>query len=198
MIKFLNYSKKKPYKLFKEKYDAAIDANQKNIEAICVSSFSNISDEVDARFVNLKLVDNEDFIFFTNYKSQKAIQFDSHSQVAISIYWNNINTQIRIKAKIEKTSLEYNANYFKERSPEKNALAISSRQSQLIDSYETVLLNYNNSFNQDDLTSCPDYWGGYRCIPYYFEYWEGHESRLNKRNVYQINNGEWSQSTLQP
>ena len=34
-------------------------------------------------------------------------------------------------------------------------------------------------------TPRPDFWGGYSFIPYYFEFWQGHENRLNKRHVFE-------------
>ena len=50
-----------------------------------------------------------------------------------------------MKAKIKKTSNEFNQKYFFDRSEEKNALAISSNQSKTIDSYNQVKENYNKS-----------------------------------------------------
>jgi pyridoxine/pyridoxamine 5'-phosphate oxidase len=103
-----------------------------------------------------------------------------------------------MKAKIKKTSNDYNQKYFFDRSEEKNALAISSNQSKLIDSYNQVKENYNKSLKNDDLKKCPEYWGGYSFTPYYFEFWEGHESRINKRETFKKINGVWEQSFLQP
>jgi len=198
MIKFNKLSNERPYLVLKQKYDDAKNVNQKNIEAIVISSYSNKSNEVNSRFVNLKLLDNKDFIFFSNYKSAKSQEFIEHNQITALIYWNSINIQIRLKAKIKKTSRNFNNEYFKNRSEEKNALAISSRQSQIIDSYDSVKNNYNQSLKLDDLSECPDYWGGYVFTPYYFEFWEGHESRLNKRNIYEYNKGNWDHYILQP
>ena len=73
----------------------------------------------------------------------------------------------------------------------KNALAISSNQSKPIDSYKQVKENYNKSLKNDDLKKCPEFWGGYSFTPYYFEFWEGHESRLNKREVYEKSDDSW-------
>ena len=103
-----------------------------------------------------------------------------------------------MKAQIKKTSKEFNQAYFFNRSEEKNALAISSNQSKLIDSYNQVKENYNRSLESDDLKKCPEYWGGYSFVPYYFEFWEGHESRINKREVFNKINSSWKQLYLQP
>ena len=136
--------------------------------------------------------------FFSNYNSPKASSFISHNQIAALIYWSSINVQIRMKAKIKKTSKEYNQEYFLNRSEEKNALAISSNQSKPIDSYSQVIENFNNSIKNDDLKKCPEFWGGYTFTPFYFEFWEGHESRLNKREVFKKKDGDWEYSFVQP
>ena len=138
MIQFNNIKQETPYLLFKKKYDEAFNAGQKSIEAISISSFNTITKEVDSRYVNLKFITYEEFIFFSNYDSPKAISFNSHKQIAALVYWPSINTQIRMKAKIKKTSIDYNQKYFSNRSKEKNALAISSDQSKLIESYSKV------------------------------------------------------------
>ncbi len=198
MINFLNDNLSEPFVRLKEIYDQAITANQGSIEAISISSFDESLSEVNSRYVNLKAVINDEFIFFTNYNSPKSIEFESHNQIAATLYWASINVQIRIKAKIRKTSPEYNQKYFLERSPKKNALAISSSQSKPIDSYESIVKNYKKSLEFDNLEKCPDFWGGYSFTPYYFEFWEGHESRLNKREAYAKNADNWQQCLLQP
>jgi pyridoxamine 5'-phosphate oxidase len=198
MIKFNYYNKEIPYLLFKAKYDEAVDAGQKGIEAISISSYNQEISEVNSRYVNLKFIINDEFIFFSNYESPKASSFNSSNQIAALLYWPNINVQIRMKAKIKKTSNDYNQKYFFDRSVEKNALAISSNQSKPIDSYSQVKENYNKSLKNDDLKKCPEFWGGYSFTPYYFEFWEGHESRLNKREVYEKSGDSWKHLILQP
>jgi pyridoxamine 5'-phosphate oxidase len=198
MIQFKNANKELPYLIFKAKYDEALNAGQKNIEAISISSFNSQICEVDSRYVNLKFITNDKFIFFSNYNSPKASAFNSYNQIAALVYWPNINTQVRMKAKIKKTSNKYNQKYFSDRSKEKNALAISSSQSQKIESYESVLNKYKRSLEFNELNKCPDFWGGYSFIPYYFEFWEGHESRLNKREVYEKTKNSWNHYILQP
>ena len=198
MIQFNNLKKEIPYIIFIVKYNEAINAGQKNIEALSISSYDSKKNEVDSRYVNLKFIIAEEFIFFSNYNSSKALSFNSHNQIAAVFYWSSINAQIRMKAKIKKTSNAFNEEYFYERSEEKNALAISSDQSKPIDSYNQVIENYNRSLESNDLKKCPEYWGGYSFTPYYFEFWEGHESRVNKREGFNNIDGIWKHSFLQP
>jgi len=198
MIKFNNLCKDSPYRIFKENYDAAIKASQLNIEALCVSSYSSGQNEVNSRFVNLKEINYDEFIFYSNYNSPKAKEFMNHNQISATIFWSNINIQIRMKAIIKKTPKEFNHAYFFTRDTKKNALAISSMQSRKIKSYNDVKENYMNSLKHDDLKSCPDYWGGFSFVPYYFEFWKGDESRINRREVYENSQGKWIHSFLQP
>ena len=198
MIQFNNLNPEIPYQFLKEKYDEALNAGQRGIEAISISSYNKEISEVDSRYVNLKFISNDEFVFFSNYDSPKAFSFNSHNQIAALVYWPSVNVQIRMRAKIKKTSNEYNQKYFFDRSEEKNALAISSNQSKSIDSYNQVKENYNKSLKNDDLKKCPEFWGGYTFTPYYFEFWEGHESRLNKREVYEKSDDSWKHIILQP
>jgi pyridoxamine-phosphate oxidase len=198
MIKFNNLKQEAPFLIFKKKYDEALLARQKSIEAISISSYNQQTNEVDSRYVNLKFVQNDEFIFFGNYASPKASAFNSHDQIIALVFWPSINAQIRIKSKIKKTSKEFNQKYFSKRSEEKNALAISSNQSQTIESYRKVEENYKLSLKTNDLKKCPEYWGGFSFIPYYFEFWEGHKSRINKREVYTRVKNDWMRSFLQP
>lgn len=198
MIEFLNESNSAPYTKLREIYCKALEYNQQSIEAIAISSFNKQNDEVNSRFVNLKFIDNENFIFFTNYNSTKSIEFESHSQISAIFFWSQINTQIRIKASIRKTSRSFNENYFKNRSIEKNALAISSNQSNPIHSFEQVEENYKKALYSENLYRCPKYWGGYSFLPYEIEFWEGNKFRLNKRDLFKKNNTTWAHCILEP
>ena len=198
MIKIKNISTEEPFKIFEEKYNQALKLDQKNIESTVISSFNPQIEEVDSRFVNLKFVINDEFIFFTNYNSPKADAFRIHNQMTALFFWPSINTQIRMKAIIKKTSIEFNQNYFFNRAEEKNALAISSKQSKPIDSYSQVKENYKKSLKNDDLKECPKYWGGYSFTPYEIEFWEGNKFRLNIRNLYRIDNTTWNHFILEP
>ncbi len=198
MINFSNNSSHEPYKILRTKYSQARSKKQESIQAISISSYSNIRKEVNSRLVNLKYIINEEFIFFTNYNSPKALEFDSHDQISAILFWPAINSQIRLKAKITKTSEDFNNDYFRTRSYEKNALAISSNQSSKISSFEDVEKNFNEVKKSKDLSKCPEYWGGYSFTPFYFEFWEGHKSRLNRRDVYYIMDDKWEHQILQP
>ncbi len=198
MINFVNNSKLAPLKKMHKLYGEALAKNQKNIQAIAIASYSNHNKQVDLRYVNLKFVDNNKLIFFSNYNSPKSEQFESHKQISAVLYWSSTNIQIRMKGNIKKTSKVFSDTYFKNRNAKKNALSISSDQSKIIESYEMVKKKYQATINKEDLFKRPSYWGGYEFSPNYFEFWEGHSSRLNKREVFIIKNNNVSKHFLEP
>ena len=198
MIKFKNYSQEEPFILFRKRYEDALNANQKNIEAVSISSYNKDMNEVDSRYVNLKIIEQNNFIFFSNYNSKKAKQFELNRNIAALFFWNEINVQIRIKAKIYKLNKSLSDSYFKNRMKEKNALAISSMQSETISSFSIVKKNYLHTLENADLLKRPKYWGGYTFSPFEFEFWSGHAHRLNKRTHFKFTNKGWIKTLLQP
>jgi pyridoxamine 5'-phosphate oxidase len=199
MINISNIINDIPHIIFKNYFELALENNQKYIEAICISSFNINLNEVESRMVNLKYIKDNEWIFFSNYDSLKAKNFSSHNQISALFFWDSINVQVRIKAKIFKTASQFSDDHYKSRTVNKNALAISSNQSQKIDSYDSVVKNYNDILmDSSKVKNRPSNWGGYSFNPYYFEFWEGHESRLNKRDVYEMKSNKWQHSILQP
>ena len=201
MIEIIKLNNSEPYKIFNNFYEDAINAGEEHIEAISVASLDKENFLVDSRYVNLKYINDNEWIFFSNYQSPKSIQFKSHDQVAISILWKSIYVQIRMLANITKTSEVFSDNHFLSRSDEKNALAVSSKQSDSIDSYESVLNKYNETLKDKRvLNERPKYWGGYSFKPYSFEFWEGNIYRLNKREkfLFSKDNETWIKEFLQP
>ena len=129
------------------------------------------------------------FVVFELSNQAKALRLASNST-------GNVTTLN--KAVIEKTSQSFNTDYFRNRSIEKNALAISSDQSATIESFDIVKNNYNKCLANEDLKKCPDHWGGFSFTPYYFEFWKGDKNRLNEREAFTLLNNEWLKSILQP
>lgn len=199
LIKIINLDDHLPYKKFIEFYKIALNNNQSPINAIIISSFDNVKFEVDSRFVNLKYIHGDEWTFFSNYKGPKSNQFKDHNQISVIIYWESIDLQIRMKAKIRKADKYLSDEHFKNRSFSKNAIAISSNQSSKIDSYESVVRNYEEALNMiNENTERPEYWGGFTFTPYYFEFWEGNKNRINKRVAYQFIKNDWKTFILQP
>tara|TARA_A100001011_G_scaffold290665_1_gene302143 strand:- start:457 stop:1056 length:600 start_codon:yes stop_codon:yes gene_type:complete len=188
-----------PYLKFYAFYGEALTKNQSNPEAMVISSYDGSSNQVDSRFVNLKYIIDEEWIFFSNYNSPKAIQFNSHDQISVLFYWNALNLQIRMQSKIMRIKPELSDKHFASRSKEKNLLAIISDQSSEIESYDELVKKYSDYENStQSIINRPSYWGGFSFQPYSFEFWTGQKFRLNFRESYYKENNEWKKRILQP
>lgn len=198
MIKLIDLNNSEPYFIFEDLYKKAIKKKQKHVEAIAISSFDKTMNSPDSRFVNLKYIINNEWIFFSNYESPKANQFVENSNISCLFFWDEINTQIRIKAKISKTNPSISDQHFSNRSKPKNALAISSKQSKEVSSFKKVKESFERVLSSKDVMERPDYWGGYSFTPHYFEFWEANEFRLNKRKVFKSADDRWTSVILQP
>ena len=86
MIKFLNLNSEKPYIQFKALYQKALENGQKGIEAISVSSYDKASSEVEARYVNLKYIANNEWIFFSNYLFGQSLDWN-HKTIFTTLAW---------------------------------------------------------------------------------------------------------------
>ena len=198
MIVFKDLPEVEPYQQFHKDYLDAEKAKQPLIHAIAISSFNKTLNEVESRFVNLKYIEGEEWIFFSNYNSPKAKSFQSHDQISAMFYWSTTNVQIRMQAKIKETNKERSDEHFKSRQKEKNALAIASNQSQRISSFESVKSKFTKTLENADLGKRPDYWGGFSFTPYYFEFWRGSDFRLNHRKAFSKAEDGWGSSILEP
>ena len=200
MIEILKKIKDKPYRKFYSLYDDALMQDQKSIEAIAISSLNKDKMIVDCRFVNLKYIEGNEWTFFSNYNSPKAEEFVSHNQISAVFYWQKVNIQIRMKAKISKSNEEFSDIHFKKRSLKKNALALSSDQSKPINKFSEVKKNYEKVFeDKESLTKRPNFWGGFTFIPFSFEFWQGNANRINRREFFTLNSqNKWEELILQP
>ena len=153
------------------------------------------------RVVLLKQVTAEGFIFYTNYKSEKAKAIASNPFVCLSFFWPSLERQIIIKGKVEKTSKEVSDAYFKSRPKGSQLGALVSQQSSVIESRNVLdeqLIKLTEKYTHNELER-PDFWGGYIVKPISFEFWQGRPNRLHDRIRYsQTQELDWIIERLAP
>ena len=153
------------------------------------------------RIVLLKGLDEIGFVFFTNYLSKKGREMEANPQVALTFFWKELERQVRIEGRIEKTSGEESDNYFASRPRGSQIGAWVSAQSEVIESGD-FLKNKQQELEAefaDKLIPRPLHWGGYRVIPDYIEFWQGRPSRLHDRLAYtKDKSGDWKIERLSP
>lgn len=153
------------------------------------------------RTVLMKALDNQGIVFYTNYKSRKAQQIAENNQVSVLFPWYALERQVLITGAAEKVSTRESMAYFASRPFGSRLGAWVSQQSQVISSrniLETKLAEMKQKF-KDGKIPLPDFWGGYRIIPDYFEFWQGRKNRLHDRLMYSIDDEKgWKIERMAP
>ena len=151
------------------------------------------------RFVLLKGVSEDGFVFFTNYNSDKAAALAQNDRSSMLFPWNELDRQVSVSGKVEKIAESESDAYFAARPRASQIAAWTSQQSQPIASRAALEAQYRTTLEQFDGNDIarPPHWGGFRLVPERIEFWQGGEDRLHDRFVYQKTNG-WNRSRLQP
>jgi len=154
-----------------------------------------------ARVVLLKACDERGFVFFTSYASRKAQELDANPRAALVFYWPAFDRQVRIEGRVEKITRAETAAYFATRPLDSQLGAWASRQSEPVAGREPLDRAFAAAAERfaGGEVPAPDFWGGYRLRPSRVEFWQGRESRLHDRLVYQQReDGGWAVERLQP
>ncbi len=153
-----------------------------------------------ARVVLLKKIDDNGFVFFTNYESKKANQIMENPDAAILFFWHNLERQVRIEGTITKVSDNESDNYFAERPLGNKIGAIVSNQSKVIPNREYLehkKAETEKMFENKEIKR-PANWGGFCLKPNLFEFWQGRKDRLHDRIQYRKDESTWIIERLAP
>jgi pyridoxamine 5'-phosphate oxidase len=188
-----------PIKQFQLWFNDALAAKLPLPEAMTLAT-ATPDGKPSARMVLLKQVDEDGFVFFTNYQSAKAEQLDANAYAALVFYWSQLDRQVRVVGSVVKTSAQESRDYFKTRPRESQIGAWASAQSQAISSREALEQRAQEieTFYSNREVDCPEYWGGYRLMPDRIEFWKSRIGRLHDRILYQRDGPGWTISRLAP
>ncbi|MEO6354986.1 MAG: pyridoxamine 5'-phosphate oxidase [Ferruginibacter sp.] len=154
-----------------------------------------------ARIVLLKGYDDNGFVFFTNYESNKGKELAANPNACLVFFWKELERQVRLEGRVEKVSNEESDAYFFSRPQGSQVGAWASPQSTVIDNREVIEANVTKYISQFELQPLqrPPHWGGYRLKPQLIEFWQGRESRLHDRLQYTLQtNNDWKIERLAP
>jgi pyridoxamine 5'-phosphate oxidase len=153
-----------------------------------------------ARIVLLKGLDEQGFVFFTNYNSRKGEDLAENPHACLLLYWSQLWRQVRIEGAVEKISEAESDEYFHSRPLGSKLGAWASDQSQPLESREQLekqFEEFNGKFAGN--VPRPPHWGGYRVKPDVIEFWQGRENRLHDRLRYNLKpDGAWNVERLAP
>ncbi|SRR5690554_1082770 len=176
---------------------------------------SNAADEVNAmsvstiggdgfpktRVVLLKKYDENGFVFYTNYHSEKGKAILNNPHVCLSFFWAKAERQIIIKGIAEKVSPEVSDNYFHSRPKGSQLGAMVSPQSEVVESYDLLLENLEKleiQYKHSENIPRPEHWGGFLVRPQSIEFWQGRPNRLHDRIRYTLEDLDWKIERLAP
>ncbi len=189
-----------PFIQFKKWWDEAIKSKIEEVNAMTLATCNN-QGKPSARIVLLKGIQDDGFIFFTNYESRKGKEIENNPNACLVFFWKELERQIRIEGSVKKLSDAESDAYFIIRPEQSRISAWSSPQSQVIknrDVLEENVAKYLQHF-EDSTILRPPHWGGYIVTPNLIEFWQGRRNRLHDRIQYTVDkSGNWIIERLAP
>jgi len=176
-----------PFALFDQWFTAAVAADPNNAAVMTLATAFN--NHPSARMVLLKEHGPDGFVFYTNYSSRKGRELETNPQAALTLWWPPAERQVRIEGRIEKVAPEASDAYFASRPRDSQLGAWVSAQSAQID--EPVTLDSAKKKFGSYPIPRPCSWGGMRLIAARVEFWQGRDSRLHDRIVFDRSNADW-------
>lgn len=170
-----------------EDFDGAGEVNAMTVSTIGLDGFPK------SRIVLLKKFNEEGFVFFTNYNSEKGRAIINNPNICLSFFWESLERQVIIKGIAQKTSENISDGYFESRPDGSKLGAIVSNQSEVIPSrnyLEESLKQLEKDFEGKEIPR-PKHWGGFLVTPLEVEFWQGRPNRLHDRIRY-ILQGDFS------
>jgi len=189
-----------PFKQFESWFQQATDSGTQDPNAFSLATH-DIETGPSVRTVLLKLFDENGFVFFTNYNSQKSLHIKAFPQVAMLFPWLALNRQVRVEGHCEKISTAASLKYFATRPRGSQLGAWCSDQSEVIESRSFLEQKYREAADKFKSGSVPlpSSWGGYRIVPRRIEFWQGQENRLHDRFQYtKQSDNSWKIERLAP
>jgi len=154
----------------------------------------------NVRMVLLKEIEDDAFVFYTNYGSAKAVEVDNAGKAAFVMHWKSLRRQIRVRGTVTRENGAKADAYYKSRSLPSRLGAWASEQSKPLDSRANLLakvarITATKGINPDR----PPFWGGYRIHPTEIEFWADGQHRLHDRFRWvQLDSKSWAIERLQP
>ncbi|WP_299280582.1 pyridoxamine 5'-phosphate oxidase [uncultured Tateyamaria sp.] len=170
-----------PFEIVRAWMAEAEQAEPNDANAIALSTV-DASGMPNARMVLLKDVEDDAFVFYTNYTSAKAGELDSAKKAAFVMHWKSLRRQVRVRGDVEKENGPKADAYYASRSLKSRLGAWASDQSAPLDSRATLMAEVAKvTAKHGHNPKRPPFWGGYRIIPTEVEFWADGAFRLHDR-----------------
>lgn len=183
-------------KWFKQALEAkALEPNAMNLATLSEKGTPT------SRIVLLKGIEKSQFVFYTNYQSQKGRELELNPACALNFFWPELERQIRIEGVVRRVSANESDEYFQSRPRESQVGAWASPQSTMIENREILeerAKQIEVKYEGLKVLPRPKQWGGFGVTPFEIEFWQGRPSRLHDRIVYSKTDSKWNINRLAP
>ena len=189
-----------PVRQFNKWFSEALEAEVLEANAMSLAT-CNLDSRPSCRIVLLKGVEDNRFVFFTNFQSQKGKELEINPVCALTFFWPELERQVRIEGIVSRISDERSTTYFQSRPRGSQVSAWSSPQSSAIDSREILnerAAQIEERFKSHTVLPKPKQWGGYQVEPTMIEFWQGRPNRLHDRLAFFRLDNEWVIRRLAP
>lgn len=161
---------------------AEAEASEPNDQNAIALSTVDADGLPNVRMVLLKDIEDDAFVFYTNYDSQKGQEIAASGKVAFVMHWKSLHRQIRVRGTVTREDGQVADDYYKSRSLKSRLGAWASKQSQPLSSRgalvaEVAKITATKGTNPDR----PPFWGGFRISPVEIEFWADGDFRLHDR-----------------
>ena len=189
-----------PFTIFRRWLEEARKTEVNDPDAIALATVDK-EGLPNVRMVLLRIIEEDAFVFFTNYGSKKAQEAFLTNKVAFNLHWKSLRRQIRVRGHVEKEDGMIADKYFSEREFGSQTAAWASKQSETLTDRQVLIerwQSYKNQFEKN--VGRPDFWGGIRIKPVQIEFWADGQYRLHDRFLWERKYGEksWSVRRLYP
>ena len=194
------FAGEEPFTIFRRWLEEARETEINDPDAIALATVDK-EGLPNVRMVLLRIIEDDAFVFFTNYGSKKAQEALLTNKVAFNIHWKSLRRQIRVRGHVEKEDGIIADKYFSEREVGSQTAAWASKQSETLTDRQELIerwQSYKNQFEKNVVR--PDFWGGIRIKPIQIEFWADGQYRLHDRFLWERELGEksWSVRRLYP
>jgi len=152
------------------------DANAIALSTVDASGMPNV------RMVLLKDIEDDAFVFYTNYESAKGVELTATPKAAFVMHWKSLRRQVRVRGHVTLENGEKADAYYNSRALESRIGAWASAQSRPLASRAALVAEVaKQGARQGFNPKRPAHWGGFRIQPTEIELWADGAFRLHDR-----------------
>ncbi|MGI1663244.1 pyridoxamine 5'-phosphate oxidase [Palleronia sp. KMU-117] len=136
----------------------------------------------NVRMVLLKEIEDDAFVFYTNYDSAKGRELTENPRAAFVLHWKSIARQVRVRGLVSREEGARADAYYASRALQSRLGAWASQQSRPLASREALMAEVARmGLTHGTAPARPPYWGGFRLRPLEIEFWADGAFRLHDR-----------------